>query len=223
MQKTAIIIGATGLVGNQLLHKLLLDTTFSRVKIFVRQSTAITHEKLQEKIIDFRNIEKVKHEITGDVLFSCLGSTLKQAGSKAAQYEVDYTYQYQFAQFAGENGVDAYLLVSSTSASSDSMFFYSRMKGELEDAIKKLEFKKIIILQPSVLSGDRQEERLGEKIGARLVNAFGSVFPFLNKYRSISGEEVASALISYYKEEQPDRIKVYKLDEIHQAGNSSRS
>jgi aspartate-semialdehyde dehydrogenase len=104
MQKTAIIIGATGLVGNQLLRKLLLDTTFSQVKIFVRRPTTITHEKLQEKIIDFRNIELIKNEITGDVLFSSLGTTLKQAGSKAAQYEVDYTYQYQFAQFANENG-----------------------------------------------------------------------------------------------------------------------
>ena len=218
MHKTAILIGATGLVGNQLLHKILLDTTFSLVKIFVRRPTGITHEKLQEKIIDFKNIERIKKEITGDVLFSCLGTTLKQAGGKAAQYEVDYTYQYQFARFAGENGVEAYLLVSSTSANSNSMFFYSKIKGKLEDAVKKLGFKRIVILQPSVLSGERKKERFGEKIGADLVNALSKIFPFLKKYRSISGDKVASALISYYKEIGQDRIEVYKLDEIHQAG-----
>ncbi|MBK8503809.1 MAG: NAD-dependent epimerase/dehydratase family protein [Saprospiraceae bacterium] len=223
MNKIAIIIGATGLVGNHLLHKLLLDPTFSLVKIFVRRATGVTHEKLDEKIIDFKNIELIKKEITGDVLFSCLGTTLRQAGSKAAQYEVDYTFQYQFAQFASENGVDAYLLVSSTSANSNSMLFYSKIKGKLEDEVKKLGFKRIVILQPSVLSGERKEERFGEKLGAGLINFLSSVFPFLKKYRSISGDKVASALISYYKEPGQNKIQVYKLDEIHRAGTSSSS
>ena len=127
MNKTAIIIGATGLVGNNLLQQLLLDNDFSSVKIFVRRATGISHSKLKEFIIDFDKLELSKSDISGDVLFSCMGTTLKQAGSKSMQYKVDFTYQYQFAKLADENGVPDYLLISAASSSSKSKIFYSRM------------------------------------------------------------------------------------------------
>jgi uncharacterized protein YbjT (DUF2867 family) len=217
MQRTAILIGATGLVGRHLLQRLLEDDDFSKVKVFGRTATGIVHEKLIEKNIMFSNLALIRSEVKGDVLFSSLGTTLKQAGSKAAQYKVDFTYQYQFARCASENDVSDYILVSSTSANAKSMFFYSRIKGELENVVKKLSFKKMVILQPSVLSGNRKEERRVEKIGARFINALGKVFGFLKKYRSSSGDEVAAAMIFYAKEAQQSRIKVYKLDQIHNA------
>ena len=212
--KKAIVIGATGLVGNQVLKQLLQDNDYSEVKIFVRRSTGISHDKLIECIIDFNQLSDVKDQITGDVLFSCLGTTLKQAGSKAAQYTVDYTYQYEFAKLAQANGVKDYLLVSSTSASPQSKFFYSRIKGELEEAVKALDFKRVIILQPSVLTGDRESKRMGEGIGAIIANGLGRIFPALKKYRSISGGMVAKALIHFSKISKEQKVKVYQLDEL---------
>ncbi|NND33981.1 MAG: NAD(P)H-binding protein [Saprospiraceae bacterium] len=221
MNKTAIIIGATGLIGKNLLQQLLQDEDYSIIKIFVRRPTGIQHKKLREMVIDFEKIEEVKDKIEGDVLFSCLGTTLKQAGSKQAQYQVDYTYQYQFAKLSSENGVHDYLLVSSTSANAKSFFFYSRIKGALEDAVRKLSFKRIIILQPSVLAGERDKDRTGEKWGAAIINTLGKIFPPLRKYRSIRGSTVAAAMVALSKSEQKNKVSVYQLDEIqHLAENT---
>lgn len=214
MNKTAIIIGATGLVGSKLLQQLLADKDFATVKIFVRRTTGINHPKLAEHIIDFDEFVGVRSQVTGDVLFSCLGTTLKQAGSKDKQFKVDFTYQYEFAQAASENGIQAYVLVSSASADADSMIFYTKIKGQLEDAIKKLDFDKTIIIQPSVLEGDRDNERMGEKISASIINGLGKILPFLKKYRSISGEQVARAMIYYYKEDNESRVMTRKLGEL---------
>ncbi len=214
MKKTAIIIGATGLVGSALLKQLLADDDFSKVKIFVRRSTDITHEKLEEFIIDFDRIEAYKEAVKGDVFFSCLGTTLSQAGSKEKQYRVDVSYQYKFAEMTAENSVPAYVLVSSASANKDSLFFYTKMKGELEEKIKSLPFEKIIIVQPSILAGDRKKSRAGEKISAKIINGLSIVLPFLKKYKSISGEQVAKAMRNFYKMPQKQKWVVKKLDEL---------
>ena len=214
MSKTAVIIGATGLVGSKLLQQLLFDTHFDAVKIFVRKATGISHPKLQEHIIDFDELANVKSEITGDVLFSCMGTTLKQAGSKEKQFTVDFTYQYQFAQAASENRVPAYVLISSASADAGSMLFYTKIKGQLEDAVKKLDFDKIIIIQPSVLEGERNDERMGEKMGASIINALGKILPFVKKYRSISGAQVAKAMIYFYKQPGEAMLVTKKLGEL---------
>ncbi len=202
--KTALVIGATGLVGKQLVNQLLSNERYTAIKLFVRRPTQIEDPKIKEYLID----------ITGDILFSCLGTTLKQAGSKKAQYRIDYTYQYEFARIASENAVPDYMLISSPSANPKSMLFYTRIKGELEEAVKKLGFSKICIIQPSVLSGNRPEKRPGEEIGGKIINALGRIFPFARKYRSISGETVAKAMVALARKDETSRVSVYKLDEL---------
>lgn len=212
--KTAIIIGATGLVGNHLLLRLLNDEAFDKVKIFVRNSTGIKHPKLEEFLIDFDQRKTYKSDVTGDVLFSCLGTTKRQARTKAKQYKVDYTYQFQFAKMASRNEVPSYVLVSSSAAKASSKLFYFRMKGELEDAVKKLDFETIHIVQPSVIQGKRNKARIGEKLAARLTNISGKIIPRIKKYRSIKGDEVAAALQNIYKSKKAKGVFVYKLDEL---------
>ena len=164
---TALLIGATGATGSDLLQLLLGDSKVERVAIFVRRDPQITHPKLEVHLIDFDKKEQWRHLVKGDILFSCLGTTLKDAGSKEAQWKVDHDYQYRFAEAARENGVGTLLLVSSMNASPKSPFFYARMKGELEEAVRKLGFPGLMIFRPPSLirkASDRAMERVGVKV-----------------------------------------------------------
>lgn len=208
----AIVLGATGQVGSALVRQLIVDSAYTEIKIIHRRSTGFEGDKISETIVDFDRPSSFKDQVVGDVLFSSLGTTMKTAGSKNAQYKVDYTYQYEVAKMAAENGVPNYVLISSAGADSDSSFFYTRMKGELEEAIRDLNFRKIIILQPSVLDGDRKEKRLGERIGVVLGNML-SWIPGIKKYRPIHVDVVASAMRNALVK-APDGISLYKLDEL---------
>lgn len=210
--KTAIVIGATGLVGTQLVHLLLADQRFNKVLVFTRRTLQFKNEKLEEHLVDFDKPEQWKQLVKGDVLFSALGTTIKQAGSKQAQYTIDYTYQYQVAQAASYNDVPVYVLVSSASASPDSKLFYSRMKGELERDVKKLPFKSTYLLQPSLLFGNRQQDRPGEKIGYQVISFLNRLGLF-RKYRPIQGRTVAQAMLNVGIE-GANGVHVYVLDQI---------
>lgn len=170
----AIIIGATGATGKDLLDILLNDSRYSIVKIFVRKKTGVKHPKLQEFIINFNQPESWQHLVTGDVLFSCLGTTLKAAGSKEAQYKIDYGYQLAFAEAAGKNNIPVLALVSSSGADANSPFFYMKMKGELEEAVKKLQFKKLLIFRPPMLIR-KGTDRSGEKWGLKLISVLNAI------------------------------------------------
>ena len=162
-----LLIGATGATGSDLLRLLLDDGEVESVVIFVRRNPGVEHPKLTVHVIDFEKPEKWSHLVKGDVLFSCLGTTRKDAGSKAAQWKVDYDYQYSFAKAARENGVECYVLVSAMNASSKSRFFYSRMKGELDDDVTKLGFPRLLIFKPPSLirkGSDRNMEKMGVKV-----------------------------------------------------------
>ncbi len=210
---TAIVIGATGLVGKQLVSQLIKSPNFSKVTVLVRRSTKISHEKLNEVIVDFDDMSSISQNIKGDVLFSCMGTTIKQAKTPENQFKVDYTYQYETAKIAANNNVSAYVLVSSAGATSDSSVFYSRIKGELEDAVAKLAFEKIRILRPSILLGNREEFRLGEKIGIWVMTGLKYI-PFLRKWRGIKDAEVAKAMISMYLDSQSEKVVTKELDEL---------
>ena len=181
MKLVANVIGGTGLVGQQLILQLLGHTAFEKVRSFVRHPSGMTHPRLEEIPIDFDNILSWKHLVKGDVLFSTLGSTIKTAKTKENRYKVDFSYQFEFALVAFGNKVPAYLLVSSLGADPYSRFFYPRMKGELEEAVSKLSFKKLIIFQPSFLVGKRTEKRSGEKT-MLAINYFITQF-MLKKYK----------------------------------------
>lgn len=213
-KKTAIVIGATGLVGGHLVNQLLEEYRIEKVILFLRRSTGKSHENLVEHIVNFDQIDSFKDMIKADVVFSCMGTTLKTVGSKDAQWKIDYTYQYDIAKAAKENGVESFVLVSSSNASSKSKIFYSRMKGELEDAIKALNFPTLHIFQPSVLVGERSEKRSGEESGAKMMRVLSKIIPPLKKWRPIKGEEVARGMLKAYLKKDNKGLKVFVLDEI---------
>ena len=162
----ALIIGATGATGKDLLSQLLADDTYSEVHCFVRKPLALSHPKLHAHVVNFDTPEAWSDLLHSDVAFSCLGTTLAVAGSKEAQWRVDYDYQYAFAQQCKANGVPTFVLVSAAMANAQSKVFYNRMKGQLEDAVKALEFKRLIIFQPSILirsNSDRGAENFSVK------------------------------------------------------------
>ena len=212
MKKTAIIIGATGLVGSALVKELINNTEYKEIKLLHRRTTGVKHEKVVEQIIDFEIPSSYQELVHGDVLFSSLGTTIKKAGSQDAQYKIDFQYQYELAKAASKNGVKNYVLISSSGANAKSSIFYSRIKGELEDAVKQLNFEKIVILQPSVLDGDRKEFRFGERAGI-VAGKLLSWIPGIRKYRPIHSTIVAKAIINAL-ELSSEGIHTYQLEEL---------
>lgn len=212
--KTAIVLGASGLIGKQLVQLLIKDDRFSRIILPSRRSLDFKQPKVEALIVDFNQPETYQSEIKGDVIFSCLGTTIKKAGSKEAMHQVDYTYQYEMAKAAFDNKVPTHVLVSSSNAKANSFIFYSRLKGELEEAISKLGFSRLLIFRPSVLMGDRPEKRAAEEFGAKFINGLGVILPFLRKYRGIQGAEVAQAMLNAYHMKSEKNVEFYELDKI---------
>ena len=171
----ALILGATGATGKELVNELLKNPNFYKISVFGRRVLDIENKKLFKYKIDFSELNKIKKLLSGDILFSALGTTLKQAGGKKQQFLVDYTYQYEFAKIAVENGTKNYSLVSSTGADKNSFFFYPKIKGELEESIKKLPFNKIQIFQPPTLIRQSHLARTGEKIGIKVFNRLNKI------------------------------------------------
>jgi uncharacterized protein YbjT (DUF2867 family) len=212
--KTAIVIGATGLVGNFITRKLLDDNRYVKVKVFVRRSLHINNPKLEEHLVDFDKMEFWKGDVFGDELYSALGTTIKKAGNKDAQYKIDFTYQFELAKAAVQNGVKKYLLVSSAGANYKSSNFYLRMKGKLDEKVQLLNFSHIWIFRPSYLVGVRNEQRLGEAIGIKIAGIIIKIIPALKKYRPIEASRVAEAMINSANQNISDKIKIYQPQEI---------
>lgn len=210
--KTAIVIGGTGLVGNALIQLMLSNPHFDTVVVLGRRSVGISHNNLQEHLIDFDKPQLWKQLVKGDVLFSCLGTTLKQAGSKDAQYRVDYKYQFNMASIAAENKVPAYVLVSSIGAGSNTRFFYTQMKGQLEEGVSQLPFTQTAIVRPGPLYGNRKQSRPGESISVTLLKGLNKIGLF-KKYSPISATEVATAMIRITLTEKKG-VTVYENQEL---------
>ena len=205
----ALVIGATGATGQEIVSQLLEDDDFDSVSIFVRKDPNITHSKLKTYVIDFSKVEDYRELIKGDVLFSCLGTTLRTAGSKEKQYLVDYTYQYEFAKIASDNGVPIYSLVSSTGANENSPIFYPKIKGKLEEVIKKLSFKTIQIFQPPTLIRQKKLMRTGEKIGIKIFGLLNS-FGILKSQKPLPVSTLAKVMVDHLKIKQKEKVNTIK-------------
>lgn len=215
-QKTAILFGATGLVGGYCLELLLASPLYSKVKVFNRRKMDIQHPKYEEYIIDFDTLEEYSDWIVGEDVFCCLGTTRKKAGSKAAFSKVDYTYVLDTAKIAAKNNANQFLLVSAVGADKDSMFFYNQIKGEIELAIQQLNYWSIHIFRPSLLLGSRNELRIGEKLATYASGIFNLVTNRLApKYSAVHGEQVAKAMI-LAAQRIDNGIFIYESDEIQQ-------
>ncbi len=197
MSKKAIIVGASGLIGSILLKLLLDNDSYDAVLILVRKELLLSHKKLTQKVIDFDKLSGYGENIMGDALFCCLGSTRKKTPNLADYRKIDHDYPLQLAQIAKQNGIKQYHLVSAVGANSQSSNFYTKMKGEIEDELKKIGLDCLHIYQPSFLTGNRQEQRSREGVAVlimKILNPF--LIGGLKKYRSIPAETVAKAMLN---------------------------
>jgi len=191
----ALIIGATGATGRDLVSVLLQDPHYTEVVIFVRRSSGMANHKLVEIMTDFDKLEEVSEYIKGDVWFSCLGTTLKAAGSKDKQRHIDYEIPAKFAEIAKRNGIARTVLLSAYGASATSSVFYSRIKGQLEEKIASLRFDSYIVFRPGLLlrkNTDRPGERLSSGV-LRFLNSLGLIRKFRPLPTSTLAEKLARA------------------------------
>jgi len=193
--KTAILFGATGLVGSELLGMLENDSRYSKIKVFGRSKPKFTSEKVELFLGDLRNPERLATNLTGDELFICLGTTIKVAGSREEFRRIDLELPAKVAAMAHANGVETAVVISSLGANSTSSNFYLRTKGEMEQKIIALNFGKVAFMRPSLLLGDRAEFRLGETISKYAMKAFGFILAGkLKRYRPVQATAVAAAM-----------------------------
>ena len=207
----ALIIGATGATGKDLLLQLLADDTYTEVHCFVRKPMSISHPKLHAHVVNFDTPEVWADLLHGDVAFSCLGTTLAVAGSKEAQWRVDYDYQYAFAQQCKANGVPTFVLISAAGAKAQSKLFYNRMKGQLEEAVKALEFTRLLIFQPSVLVR-KGSDRKGEQFGLKMIVLLNKIGLF-KRYRPMPTNVLAQRMRREVAT-ATEGVHTFTLDEI---------
>jgi uncharacterized protein YbjT (DUF2867 family) len=211
--RTAIVIGATGVTGKHITRSLLDSSSYSSVVVFSRRALSVQHAKLINHVVDFDALADWAHLVQGDDLFSALGTTVKQAGSQEAQYQVDYGYQAGVIEAAASNSVRRLFLVSSPQASTGSWFFYTRMKAELDVFAAQQGFETLVYFKPSIILGDRPDSRPGEKISGVLAQQIAWM-PGLKKYRPISGEQLGRAMVNCATRKLDPGIYTYELDDI---------
>ena len=190
----ALILGATGLVGNELLQLLEADNRFEQIDLLTRRELELRDVKVVNHCVDYNSLKELPIHYVPDVLFVAFGTTLKKAGSKEVQWKIDVTIPTNIMKLAREKGVKSCVLISALGVSLKSPFFYSRMKAQLDMNAKQLGFEKLIIIKPSVLDGLRQEKRAGEKFSIQLGNAIGKS-GLIDKYKPVKSLNVAKCMI----------------------------
>ena len=196
--KKAIVLGASGLIGSQLVYLLLKDETFSQVTLFVRKELSFSDNKLKQITIEFNDLESYNSEFDGSVIFLCLGTTRKKTPNLEDYRAIDYGITLRAAKLAKSAGIEEVHLISAIGANSKSIIFYSKLKGEIEEDLIKIGFESTYIYQPSMLIGARDESRPTELIFQKLM-PFIDLFMIgkLKKYRSVSKEKLAQAILNY--------------------------
>lgn len=211
--RTAVVFGATGLVGSYLLEELIKNIKYSAIKVFTRKNLAIEHIKIIEHIVDVENIDSYKDEIRGNDLFICIGTTYRKAGSVKRVEEIDRDLTSAIGEISFKKGIEKIAVVSAVGANIKSRNYYNRIKGEMEQKITGLGFNRIVIVRPSLLLGKRDEFRLMESVGKMFMKLFSFMMVGrLKKYRAVHGRDVASAMICALGESS-DKI-FYESDEF---------
>ena len=191
--KIALVAGATGLVGSQLVSMLVEDKGYQTIKCLTRKPVQYKSDKIINLVTDLDSLADQKDKLRADDIFCCLGTTMKVAGSKAAFRKVDFDYPSRLAELCKGQGARQFLLVSALGADRDSNVFYNQVKGELEDAISKVGFQSFHIFRPSLLLGSRGEKRAGEKVAKVVMKFFDFLIP--KKYKAIESSKVAKAML----------------------------
>lgn len=192
----ALLLGASGLVGSQFLTLLLAENSITSVTALVRKPLPVQHTKLRQVAINFDSPDKDKADFKCDLVFSALGTTISKAGSKDNFRLVDYTYQLEVATLAKQQGARCFTLVSALGADAKSPIFYNRVKGEIEEALQKLNFESLLLLRPSILLGARNENRPGEAAAQWVAKKMPFLFSGpLEKYKGVTAERVAAAML----------------------------
>jgi uncharacterized protein YbjT (DUF2867 family) len=222
LQKKAIVLGATGLVGHLLTEKLLEDAGYSQVLVFSRKPFGVRHAKLTETRTDLLSLEDVKDAFMGDVVFCCVGTTETKTPDLAQYKAIDYGIPVAAARLCEENGISNYLVVSALGANPKSRFFYNRIKGEMEVDVLKCQIPNIHLLQPSLIGGLRNEKRKGERF-AQLVMGFLKPLLLgpLAKYKMIDPNDIAAAMI--FLADHPGDTPRVPSDQIHQLAGQEKA
>jgi uncharacterized protein YbjT (DUF2867 family) len=200
--KIATVIGATGLVGGELLNLLLDDDYFQKVRILVRRPVTINHPKLEKKLVDFTDADSLLVDLDeSDTVFCAIGTTFKKVkGNKAAYRKIDYDIPVHIAQYCKIMNCKNYILVSAVGADRTSSNFYLKLKGEVEDIVRKVGLESTYIMRPSVLLGKRNEFRFGERLTIPLMKKISFLLP--SKYKPIEARDVAKAMLAAAKKHE---------------------
>ena len=217
--KTALLFGASGLVGSHVLSQLISNNNYSKIKLFVRSSIDISDPKIEIIQTDFKNLENHREDIKGDDCFFCIGTTKKNSPDKNEYKRVELEVPKQVAQIAKSNSVNSFVFISSGYADPKSSGDYLKFKGEVEEELKRLNFQKLGIMRPSFLLGDRKEKRIGEKIGIFVFKLLSPLFlgP-LKKMKPIHSATVAKAMITITQNKVSKTI--FESDEIADLSSS---
>ena len=196
--KTAIILGATGLTGSTLLEKLITDSSFEKIKLFSRSSVHNNSPKIEEHLIDMFQLENYSEAFKADVVFCCIGTTKSKTPDNETYKKIDYGIPVTAAKLAKQNGIETFIVISALGADENSSIFYNKTKGEMQRDILKQNIQNTYILQPSLIVGDRDESRFGEKVATFFMKTFGFLVP--KKYKMIKAETIAEAMQVLAKE-----------------------
>lgn len=197
MKKTAIILGASGLTGGLLLKKLIVDDRYESIKLFSRSSIKGLPNKVKQYIGNLLELEQFKNDFTGDEVYCCIGTTAKKTPDKSLYRDIDYGIPVATAKLAKANGINTFLVISAMGANKKSSVFYNRTKGEMEQEVLNQAIPRTSILRPSLIDGERNEQRLLEKIGLVVFKVIQPLFigP-LKKYRIINADSIAQAMLN---------------------------
>jgi uncharacterized protein YbjT (DUF2867 family) len=193
--KTALLAGATGLIGSQLLELLINNDRYGKIIAISRKPLELAHPKVQNVITDFSSLELHKEQFRANDIFCCLGTTMRQAKTREAFRQVDLEYPVSLAKIGFELGAQCYLMVSALGANKNSSVFYNRVKGETEEIVLNIGFERVHILRPSLLLGPRKEQRTGENTAKQAYRIFGFLIP--KKYKAVESSGVARAMVQF--------------------------